>query len=539
MSVAVEQSTNPGIAPARSATDHRPYPIREPFTVRDLLTAVFYHRKLMLVALTAPILFGIAAASIARPAFVAQARLLVLYGSEYFYQPVATQAGNGVALDRNEIMQGELQILQSTTLALATLRTVGVSLVYPGIRTDDQQALDRAVLRFSRDLTVSTIPQSSVLELSFRSYDPDVAANVLRAQISGYLERRATIFQRATTTAAQADQAVFRDRLKRAEDALARFAEAHGISNVDQQINLLVQQQSANSQARNDVAQAIGETSASLAAISEQLARLPQTLQTYADSERSQSARVLTESLARLQVKRRDIASRYLEDSPVLQDVDRQIAALQADIAQQPARENAVERRGVNPVYQAAQAQQVTLTTQLAGLRARSTQLAATAAIIDAQISDLNRSARDYRDLLRDRDLLDESYRSLDRSYAAAEIGDTAERSRTANIRVVQPPERPAVGTSLRKILVAGGILVGALAALTALAVANALKQVFVTPRDVTVGLDLPVVLTVPGPRRTGFPMKRCLAEASAQFADRPSEGISPQTMTSKGMSGA
>jgi len=509
---------------------YQPYPVREPYTTRDLLTAMFYHRRLMLAAFLAPVLLGIAAAMIARPAFVAQARLLVLYGSEYFYQPVSAQASNSIALDRNEIMQGELQVLQSTTLALATLRAVGVDRVYPGTRADDPLAIDRAALRLSRDLTVSAIPQSNVLELSFRGHDPEVAAEVLRAQIAGYLERRAEIFQRATTTAARADRAVFLERLRRAEDALARFADAHGISNVDEQISLLARRQSANSQARDEVAQAISETEASLEAVNAQLARLPRTVRAYADSERSQSVRVLTDNLARLLVKQHDIASRYLDSSPVMQDVDRQIAALRAEIAGEPAREDEVERTGVNPVYQTAQAQRLTLATQLAGERARAAQLAAAGAEIDARITELNGTARQYRDLSRERDLLDEAYRGLDRSYAAAEIGDTAARSRTANIRVVQPPERPAVSTSPRAMLVVVGVLVGGLAALAALAIANALRQVFVTARDVAVALDLPVVLAVPGPPRRGLAWTR-LAKSPARWAGPAGRGISTQAM--------
>jgi uncharacterized protein involved in exopolysaccharide biosynthesis len=513
MSVAVIPSSSSAIGPARRSNDYHPY------TLRDLLTAVFYHRRVMFIAFLVPVLLGFAAALLTKPAFVAQARLLVLYGSEYFYQPVAAQPGGGVALDRNEIMEGELQVLQSTTLALDTLQAVGVDRVYPGTRVGDRTALDRAALRMAHDLTATAIPQSNVLELSFRSYDPDVAAAVLRAVISGYLERRAAIFQRTTANTAPADQAAFLARLHQAEDALGRFADAHGIANIDQQISLLVQQQAANSQARNDAAQAISETTASLAAIRTQLQHVPQALETYADSDRSQTSRVLTETLARLQVKRRDLVSRYQDSFPLVEDVDRQIAALQAQIAQAPAREDAVVRSGVNPVYQNGQAQLMTLSTQLAGLQARAAQLAATATALDAQLIDLNQSARQYRDLLRNRDLLDDAYRTLARSYEAAQIADTAERSRAANIRVVQPPERPVASRNLRTILLAGGVLVGLLAALAALAVANSLKQVFVSVRDANVGLDLPVLAAVA--RRPGS-----LPPSGKRYAVQPARRI-------------
>jgi uncharacterized protein involved in exopolysaccharide biosynthesis len=478
-----------------------------PPTLRDLVTMVVYHRWIMLIAFLLPVLAGLGAAAIARPAYVAQARLLVLYGGEYFYRP-AGQPGGSIALDRNEIMLGELQVLQSTTLALGTLEKLGVDHVYPGTPPGDRAALDRAALRLGRDLTVATIPQSNVLELSFRSHDPQVAADVLRALIAGYLERRAAIFQRATTTIAQDDRAAFLARLHQAEDALGSFADAHGIFNVDQQMVLLLQQQAGNRLARSDTAQALSETTASLAALQTQVAHLAPDMQIFAESERSQTSQVLTESLTRLQVKRRDLAARYQDDFPAVQDVDRQIAALRSELAQAPAREAAVTRRGVNPLYQTLQGQQIGLQSQLAGLQAKAAQLAAAATVIDSRILDLGQAARQYRDLVRNRDLLDEAYRNLAHSYDEAQIGDAAERGRTANVRVVQPPERPAVGVSLRRVLVGGGIAVGLLAALAALALANACRRVFVTTRDLTVALDLPVLVAI----------------------DRPAGGASPRT---------
>jgi len=486
-----------------------------PLTLRDLVTMVFYHRWIMLIAFVLPVLAALAAAAMARPAYIAQARLLVLYGGEYFYRP-AGQPGGSIPLDRNEIMLGELQVLQSTTLALATLEKLGVDHVYPGTPAGDRAALDRAALRLGRDLTVTTIPQSNVLELSFRSHDPQVAADVLRTLIAAYLERRTAIFQRSTTTIAQDDRAAFLARLHAAEDAVGRFADAHGIFNVEQQMILLLQQQAGNRQARNDTAQAISETTASLAALDTQLKGRSAHMQIYAETERSQTSQVLTESLARLQVKRRDLASRYQDDFPAVQDMDRQIAALQSEIAQSPAREAALARRGVNPLYQTLQGQQINLQSQLAGLRAKADELAAAAAVIDAKVLDLGQATRQYRDLVRNRDLLDEAYRNLAHSYDEAQIGDAVERGRTANVRVVQPPERPAVGVTLRKVLVGGGIAVGLLAALAALALANAFRRVFVTVRDAAVALDLPVLVAIdraaggaarrPGPRKPNPP---------------------------------
>jgi uncharacterized protein involved in exopolysaccharide biosynthesis/Mrp family chromosome partitioning ATPase len=496
MNVEVVPSTRPALSLMRPPIAH------QRFALRDLLIVVFYHKRAVLLAFLVPVVIALAAAAVTKPVFVAQARLLVLYGSEYFYRPAAGQTNANVALDRNEIMLGELQVLQSMTLAIETLEAVGVDRVYPGTPAGDPRALDHAALRMANDLTATVIAQSNVLELSFRSYDPDVAAAVLRSLIDNYFKRRIAIFQHSPTASAQADQSAFLDRVHAAEDALSSFADKHNIANPDQQLNLLLEQQSRDTQARNEALQAVSETTARLEAVRKELENLPSKIQSYDESNRSQTSLLLTDNLMRLQNRRRELASRYQDSFPAMQALDRQIAGAQAEIAREPQREQAVVHEGLNPVYQDVQAQEAALQAQLQGLQAKLTQLEQGAMATDARIKDITVAARQYRDLQRNRDLLDESYRVFVRNNEEAQIADTAERNRAANIRVIQPPERPAVGHSLRGILIAGGGLVGLIAAIAALATCNALKQTFVSTRDTGAGLELPVLAAVGKIRR-------------------------------------
>jgi uncharacterized protein involved in exopolysaccharide biosynthesis/Mrp family chromosome partitioning ATPase len=491
MNVEVVPSTRPALSLMR------PPVAQQRFALRDLLIVVFYHKRAMLLAFIVPVVIALAAAAVTKPVFTAQARLLVLYGSEYFYRPAAGQTNANVALDRNEIMLGELQVLQSMTLAIETLEAVGVDRVYPGTPGGDPRALDHAALRMANDLTATVIAQSNVLELSFRSYDPDVAAAVLRSLIDNYFKRRITIFQHSPTASAQAEQSAFLDRVHAAEDALSSFADQHNIANPEQQLNLLLQQQSRDTQARYEALQAVSETTARLEAVRKELGQLPPKIQSYDESNRSQTSLLLTDNLMRLQNRRRELASRYQDSFPAMQALDRQIAGTQAEIAREPQREQAVVHEGLNPVYQDVQAQEAALQAQLQGLQAKLKELEQGAMATDARIKDITVAGRQYRDLQRNRDLLDESYRVFVRNNEEAQIADTAERNRAANIRVIQPPERPAVGHSLRGILIAGGGLVGLIAGIAALATCNALKQTFVSTRDTGVGLELPVLAAV------------------------------------------
>ena len=53
------------------------------FSLRDLVTALFYYKRATLLAFVIPVMLGILAGLLAHTSYVAQARLLVLYGSDY------------------------------------------------------------------------------------------------------------------------------------------------------------------------------------------------------------------------------------------------------------------------------------------------------------------------------------------------------------------------------------------------------------------------------------------------------------------------
>ncbi len=491
MNVAASPRLNTPVGIARPPVDIRGY------STRDFLTALFYHWRIMACAFIAFVLLGLAAAAVTRPAYVAQARLLVLYGGEYFYRPSGGQAGDAVALDRNEIMTSELEVLKNTELAKQTLLTVGLDKVYPGTKTDDAQALDAAARRLENDLSLTSVAQSNILDLSFRNHDPAVATAVLRTLIAGYMADRVKVFQRAPTAEVLADQDAMLSRLRAAEAALSGFAAAHGIVDLDTQTTLLLQRQSANRQSRDEAAQAIGESEARLAAIQQQLAGIPPVIQSYAESDRSQTKQVLTDSLLRLQIKRRDLAQRYGASYPDIQSLDQQIEWVQAQLTAAPTRVDTSTRDGPNPLYQEMRQQAAALGAQIQGLQARQTQLAEAGAEIETRIHDLTATESAYRDLKRNRDVLDEAYRALVKSNEASQATGTADVNRTTNVRVVQPPVASAARLNLRLILVIAGMAVGLVAALAAMAFCNAMRQVFITPRDVSLALELPVLAAV------------------------------------------
>ncbi len=467
------------------------------FSLRDLVTALFYYKRPVVLALIIPCVLGVLAGFMAHTSYVASARLLVLYGSDYVFHPGPRDTGNDITLDRNQIIQGELQIVQSPALAAEVVQALGPSVVYPGL-TNDDAGLRAAATRFATDLAVTSIPQSNVIELALRNPSRTVAIQLEKELISRYLVYRSGIFDKTAPRGVDTERKQFADRLRKAEEDLAQFGLEHGISNLDEQTTLLLRQKTDNSNAQNANDQAVGETAARVESLHKQLATLSPTVQMFAESSRSQQATGLTENLVRLQIQRRELVSRYQDDFPLVRDMDRQIAAVRGQIAGDPARESNIARSGRNTVYDDLHREEIGLTAQLQGLQAKKVELVADASRIQARLEELTGMARHYHDLQRTRDVLDQSFRSIARSSEETALSDALERAAGANVRVVQPPDAPIAGRNQRPLLMAGGVVMGVLAAVAIFALLNATRQVFVSVHDVERQLDLPVLLAVP-----------------------------------------
>ncbi|MBV9782230.1 MAG: hypothetical protein JO264_00270 [Acidisphaera sp.] len=468
------------------------------YTLRDLLSAVFFHRRALIIAFAVPVVLGLLAALLSHTVYVAQARLLVLLGSEYVFQPQVGEAGSGMALDRNQIVQGELEILGSSSLRIETLKTLGLQHVYPDADPGGRNAIQLAADRMEHDITLSSIPQTNVIEIDYRNRDPNVAAEVLRTMLAVYIQQRGTVFERTPGGAVASQRDAFAARLHEAEAALVSFGAQHGITDYDEQMTLLVRQKSDNAAERLANEARIEELTAQVASLSRQLRGVPPTVAIYDDTDRSQQAQGLTGDLTRLEVQRAALLARYRDDFPLIRDVDRQIATLRAQIGQAPARESALLRRGPNPTYETANTQLIAAEADLRGQQARRVELANASAALQARLDELNGFGRQYRDLRRARDVLDDTYRNFERNSEVTGLADALQRTRAANIRVVQPPEPPARGRSPALLLFAGGILLGLVAVAATLTLLTVLRQVFVSVEDVERALGLPVLLAVP-----------------------------------------
>ncbi|MEO1189855.1 MAG: Wzz/FepE/Etk N-terminal domain-containing protein, partial [Pseudomonadota bacterium] len=109
-----------------------------------------------------------------------------------------------------EVIQGELEILQTQLVAERTLSRFPLDRIYPDLaiaRDKDlarsnpslKDAIDfeyyqKGVAALQDDFWVSASPNSNIISVGFKHEDPQIAAEILNAALAVYLQRRAELF---------------------------------------------------------------------------------------------------------------------------------------------------------------------------------------------------------------------------------------------------------------------------------------------------------------------------------------------------------
>lgn len=465
-------------------------------TIREILTPVFYHWRVALLAFLIPLALALTAVAIAKPMFTAESRLLILLGDAYVFRdttgaPVANQT-----FDRSQIVHAEMEILGARDVREEMLNAVGVDKVYPGLPAG-RRGMDQALQNLSHDLSIENLPQSNTIEVKFRNRNPVVASTVVNKLVELYIVTRREVFQRADVTTVTGQQRDLKDQLAGFESQLAALANQYNIGDYDQELAAVQQQQAALTTQLSQQDQLIANASGRSSRLADQMRTAPATIELNNDQARSQRVEALTNALTALQERRRVAGARFNDDYPLVVELDRQIAEAEATLAATPQSQTELVRRGSNPVRQQIETQLATARSDLAGLQSGRGEIARALGQANARLASLVQIGPQYRDLVRSRTLAETAYRGVSENAQDTRL-QTSLAGANANVRVIEAAQPPAKGKTGRLLILAAGLVFGLIAALAVIMIAAAASPVMVTPRDVEAKLSLPVLSTVP-----------------------------------------
>lgn len=473
---------------------------RPRYTVADFITLLWAERFVMGAVFALIFGLGLAFAFTLPKTYKAHSSLLVKLGQEYVYQPRAGDAGRGAVLDNDQVIQAEIEILNSPDLKQRVIEGIGLKRLFPEIAealaekpASRAQAQGAAVKAIADDLAVGTAPETPVIRLEYAHKDPAMAAEVLNRLVEEYLRYRKQVLLDVLPPLLAEQRRAFQQRLGAADQAYEEFLRAHSIGDFQAEKTALSALNAALTDEAYRVDARLEEVRGRLASVSAELPSLPAEIGVQRDVNNTSADKLLA-----LRLEREELLSRYTPSARPVQEVDARIDQLEKLIAAGRAAGEGARRYGVNPVRQTLQTEALQLQAEAASLQERREALTAQVNEVRARQAAMTGLEPEFLQITREKDALDTNLRAFvqreQESMAAQAIAEKV----NDNIRVVARAVTPTEGSSLKAPVAVLSFLFAGFTALSLGLARIFLRQGFATPTSASHTLDLPVLATAP-----------------------------------------
>ena len=468
-------------------------PARPRYGVLDVVGLLFRELLLMIVVFLLVFALGAAAVLTLKKTYTANASVFAGVGQEYVYQPRVGTAERGQAPNADEVAQSEAAILNSQEVKLMTVRALGVDTILGEPAKGSPAQQETAALKaLSSGLGVGVSVGSPIIQVSYKSGDPQRAARVLNALVDQYLAYRRQVF-RDNTPAIRTQRAAFEDELGSADAAYEDFLASNDIGDFATAKATLAATYQTTFAERLSVQAQANQASRRLQTLVAQQAATPAEIALQQDLNISAQDQIL-----QLRTEREQLLTRYQPDAQPVKDIEARIAGLQAYVGTGTAVGAKEVRTGPNPIW-------VELETTRINAQAERDSLQARLAVLDRQLGDIRaRQARltalesENANLAGNREVLSASIREFQQRETQSRADTALVRAGADNVTVIARAQPPAQGKSLKAPLLAAAFLFAAFTALCAGLLRIFSRRGFSTAGSVSRTLDMPVLAVAP-----------------------------------------
>jgi uncharacterized protein involved in exopolysaccharide biosynthesis len=318
-----------------------------------------------------------------------------------------------------------------------------------------------------RNLSTSVIKRSNVIEVAFRSHDPQWSSAFLQRLLSHYLELHARISHDPQAEKFfEAQRQLLRERLNRSEERLRAAQLQTGISQVAaQQQALITQLYAAEADYRKTTAQ-LNAALGLAANLQAQLARTPQRLAKEAKVVQNLALQQLKPQVLQLEAERAELLSRYRPTSARITEIDAKLAAARKILDRENHREVQETTTDVNPTWASLDSDLAEARSDAASLKATQDAQAGQLQGLRYQLKSLASDGMEISRLQLAVDSDQQAFMSYVRKGEEARAASALNRSQILNVTVVEDPVTPLapVSPKLPVTLLAGLMLAVVLA---------------------------------------------------------------------------
>jgi uncharacterized protein involved in exopolysaccharide biosynthesis len=370
-----------------------------------------------------------------------------------------------------------------------------------GVAEPTQDArVARSVQDLEDRLVVDPLKKTALIRVAYAERDPQQAARVLQTLAALYEEKHAAV-HRSPGTFSFFDQETehYRTELAAAEAQLTSFNAKESVVAPAQQEQLVLQQLSQfEADLHADEASAYAARTRARA-LESQSATVPERQMTQMrKGDNAQLLADLESTLLSLELKYRELLTKYAPTYPPVKEVEAQIADTHEAISraqQSPVEETTTDRVPARDW----------MTTELAKADADRAQFEGQAAATERVVQryaeaaqELDRKGAAQNDLVRDVKTAEDNYLLYVRKREEARISDALDSNRIVNVSIAEAATAPALPTSRLGWALVGGFFAAGMTSIGAAYAADRLDPSFRNPEELRRYLDVRVLASIP-----------------------------------------
>jgi uncharacterized protein involved in exopolysaccharide biosynthesis len=484
-------------------------------SLRDFLRVLFKRKTQILLFFAVTFMTVAVATFIIKPTYQATAQILVKLGRENVYVPASGGANPVINFSREEQINSEIEILKSRSLAMEVLNELGPETIYEnisggpsGIRAailpskgSPRTPAENALLSMQKALDVEGIKKSNVIEVSFKHSDPEIAAAVVNKLSNLFLDRHLNVYKTPQSYEFfQQQSELLKNKLSEAEGRLQEIKAQYDVTALDEQQSILLRQAAELRTALNDTLSQAVEVERRLQEIQGLLATVPNTIPQGEEVDHNPYLiNTLEARLVELQLKEKDLLSKYTDESRLVRNVRDEIKIVSQKLADNQQKRYGSTRTGVNPTYQQLQQELLRSRADYKALMAKSQAQQGQLADYKKELEQLNRVETTYTQLKQQVDVDRQNYRLYLTKFEESRISDAMDTEKIASVSLIEPAQKPLKPISPKKMLnLVLGLFLGALGGLGLAFFLEYLDDSLGEIDDVEEQLQLPVLGVLP-----------------------------------------
>ena len=474
--------------------------------LKDLLAIGFRHKRSMLLCFATVFLGAVLVGIFMPTSYQAHTKILV---KRERVDPVVSPGESAPVMVKDEVTEDELnsevELLESDDVmrqvAVASGLNKRSSLMGKILgREDEAGKTAKAAQRLRGSLIVEPIKKTNLIQVTYSSGDPQLAAAVLRNLNDAYIRKHAEVNRPAGQFKFFDQEAErYKKELSDAENQLSQFAgENGGVAPLlarDQTLTRLTEFTATLSTTRAEMA----ATEQKIRTLENQSGAMPSNITT--SSRKTDDAQVLQQMksmLMTLELKRTELLTKYQPTYPLVTEVDKQIADTRTSIEKEEAKPLLEETTGQNPTYQYVSTELAKAKADYSALQARAAAMESIIKMYKQKATELEQKGIQEQDLQRVIKTDEENYLLYQHKREEARMSDMLDQTHILNVAIAEAPAVPVLPTGSRMIFVVLGLVLGAVMSVGLALALDYFDPSFRTPSEVLSELNIPVLAAVP-----------------------------------------